>query len=76
MRLSGKMCKPAAESITVRNIDHANVNLLVQGSGLIIWSYKYVGYIIWLIIAVMGEFTVISFEACSMQEEFARNPDE
>jgi hypothetical protein len=29
-----------------------------------------------LIIAVMGEFTVISFEACSMQEEFARDPDE
>lgn len=30
--------------------------------------------IIWLIIAVMGEFTVISFEARSMQEEFARDP--
>jgi len=30
--------------------------------------------IIWLVITVMGEFTVISFEASSMQEEFARDP--
>jgi hypothetical protein len=38
-------------------------------------NHLLIHYIVWLIIPIMGELTVLSFQASSMHEELAKNPD-